>query len=92
VVDDWKIGFNLSDGKFVTKEEVSYNVKRLMSGKSEDGFRNTIKEMKKTLENALSCNGSSEINMARFVKDLRTKISEKMKPVDRSACTGSQNH
>ncbi|KAJ6937693.1 LOW QUALITY PROTEIN: UDP-glycosyltransferase 86A2-like [Populus alba x Populus x berolinensis] len=88
VVDDWKIGFNLSDGRFVTKEEVSNNVKRLMSGKSEDGFRNTIKEMKKTLENALSCNGSSEKNMARFVKDLKTKISEKMKPVDRSACTG----
>uniref|UniRef100_A0A6N2KHZ1 Glycosyltransferase n=1 Tax=Salix viminalis TaxID=40686 RepID=A0A6N2KHZ1_SALVM len=89
VVDDWKIGINLSDGRVVTKEEVSKNVKRLMSGKSEDEFRNNIKEMKKTLENALSCNGSSEKNMALFIKDLEAKISEKMKPGDRSACTDS---
>ncbi|KAJ6369172.1 hypothetical protein OIU78_001520 [Salix suchowensis] len=89
VVDDWKIGINLSDGKLVTKEEVSKNVKRLMSGKSEDAFRNNIKEMKKTLENALSCDGSSEKNMALFIKDLEAKISEKMKPGDRSVCTDS---
>lgn len=76
VVDDWKIGINLSNRKLITKEEVSNNVKRLMSplGKA---HKKAIIQVGNTLENALKPNGSSEKNMGKFIKDLKAKIQEK---------------
>ncbi|XP_021610013.1 UDP-glycosyltransferase 86A2 [Manihot esculenta] len=74
VVDDWKIGINLSDKKVITKEEVSYNINRLMYGESEDEIKNRIKELKKTLEDAVSPSGSSEQNLSQFIKKLMAKI------------------
>lgn len=88
VVDDWKIGINLSNRKVITKEEVSNNINRLMSGKSRDEFRNMIKEAKKTLENALAPSGSSYKNMIQFIEDLKTKI-EKMAQQKKSLCNGT---
>ncbi|XP_012065101.1 UDP-glycosyltransferase 86A2 isoform X2 [Jatropha curcas] len=87
VVDDWKIGINLSSKKVITKDEVSENINRLMCGESKDEFRNRIKEVKKTLENAVSPTGSSEKNMVQFIKDLGTKI-EKMAKAKNSICNG----
>ncbi|XWS53325.1 hypothetical protein CRYUN_Cryun11dG0147100 [Craigia yunnanensis] len=78
-VDDWKTGINLSNKKPITKEEVSDNIHRLMSGKSGDQHRNQVKEVKKTLENALTPNGSSEKNMEQFIKNLKAKIQ--IKPI-----------
>jgi UDP:flavonoid glycosyltransferase YjiC (YdhE family) len=89
VVDDWKVGINLSDRKFVTKEEVSSNINSLFSGKLGDELRTKIKEVKKTLENALSPGGSSEKNMAQFIKDLKNKISDKMDQPNKSICNDS---
>nr|TKR92033.1 glycosyltransferase family protein [Populus alba] len=83
------VGINLSDRKFVTKEEVSSNINSLFSGKLGDELRTKIKEVKKTLENALSPGGSSEKNMAQFIKDLKNKISEKMDQPNKSICNDS---
>ncbi|KAK9290089.1 hypothetical protein L1049_008253 [Liquidambar formosana] len=77
VVDDWRIGVNLCDEKPVTREKVSENINRVMSGKSADELRNQIKEVRKTLENALASNGSSEKNFNQFIKDLSAKVKEK---------------
>ncbi|KAL9371904.1 hypothetical protein Peur_037044 [Populus x canadensis] len=89
VVDDWKVGINLSDRKFVTKEEVSSNINSLFSGKLGNELRTKIKEVKKTLENALSPGGSSEKNMAQFITDLKNKISDKMGQPNKSICNDS---
>ncbi|XVF05728.1 hypothetical protein REPUB_Repub05bG0197500 [Reevesia pubescens] len=75
VVDDWKTGINLSNKNPIRKEEVSDNINRLMSGKSGDQYRNKVKEVKETLENALTPNGSSEKNMDHFIMALKAKIS-----------------
>ncbi|OMO58355.1 UDP-glucuronosyl/UDP-glucosyltransferase [Corchorus olitorius] len=77
VVDDWKTGINLSNIKFITKEEVSDNINRLMSGKSRDQYRNKVKQVKELLGNALKPNGSSEKNMDQFIKELKSKIQTK---------------
>ncbi|OAY38075.1 UDP-glycosyltransferase 86A2 [Manihot esculenta] len=87
VVDDWKIGINLTNRKVITKEEVSDNINRLMCGESRDEFRNRIKEVKKILENAVSPTGSSEKNKVQFIKDLKAKI-EKIAQAKCSKCNG----
>ncbi|XP_022732386.1 UDP-glycosyltransferase 86A2-like [Durio zibethinus] len=78
VVDDWKTGINLINKKPITKEEVSDNINRLMSGKSGDHYRNKVKEVKETLENALTPSGSAEKNMDQFIKELKDKIQIKL--------------
>ncbi|GAV62624.1 UDPGT domain-containing protein, partial [Cephalotus follicularis] len=76
VVHDWKVGINLSNKQSVTKEEVSKNVNRLMSGKSGDELRHSTKDVMKMLDNAWAPNGSSEKNMDQFINDLTAKIQE----------------
>ncbi|EEF38632.1 UDP-glycosyltransferase 86A2 [Ricinus communis] len=76
-VDDWKVGINMSNMKLISKEDVANNINRLMCGNSKDELRNKIKEVKKTLENAVSPGGSSEQNMAQFMKDLEDRIEKK---------------
>ncbi|KAJ9178066.1 hypothetical protein P3X46_009982 [Hevea brasiliensis] len=77
LVDDWKIGINLSYRKVITKEEVSDNE-----------FRNRVKEVKKTLGNAVSPTGSSEKNKVQFIKDLKAKIEK----IDQAKNTKSNGH
>ncbi|KAK6271769.1 hypothetical protein POUND7_008852 [Theobroma cacao] len=79
VVHDWKAGINLSNKNPITREEVSDNINRLMSGKSGDQYRSKAKEVKETLENALTPNGSSEKNMDQFIKELKAKVQ--IKPI-----------
>lgn len=74
VVDDWKIGSNLSNRMPITKEEVSENINRLMSGKARDEYMKAIRQVREKLENATTPNGSSEQNMDSFIKDLRARI------------------
>ena len=74
VVDDWKIGINLNNRRLITKEEVSENINRLMSGKLGDENRKAISQVRNTLENALTPNGSSERNLDQFIKDLKARI------------------
>lgn len=75
VVDDWGIGINLGDRCWlIRKEEVSENVSRLMDEKSGAEFKSAVREMKKTLKDALMTNGSSNRNMECFIRDLETKV------------------
>lgn len=81
VVDDCKTGINLNNKIPITKEEVSDNIQLLMSAKSGDQYRNKVKKVKETLENALTPpNGSSDKNMDQFIKELKAKIQTKTKP------------
>ncbi|KAF8396536.1 hypothetical protein HHK36_018160 [Tetracentron sinense] len=74
VVDDWRVGINLKDGKTVNADEVSEKIDRLMGGKSGEEFRKEINEVRKVLENALMADGSSEKNLDQFVEDLMVTI------------------
>ncbi|KAK0585808.1 hypothetical protein LWI29_034250 [Acer saccharum] len=80
-VDDWKIGLNLCDdnnNKPITRKQVSDKIHRLMRRKSgddddddDDELIKNIKDVKRTLENALSsANGSSERNFHQFINDV----------------------
>ena len=78
VVDDWKVGINISDGKSsIDREEVSEKINHLMMGKSRDAIRRRMDAVKQTLESALKPGGSSENNMDRFKNDLKVRIQEK---------------
>lgn len=75
VADDWKVGINLCDNNksIITKEEVAKKINFLMSEENSKGLRKALKEVKKTMEIALSANGSSEKNFDLFVKDVMAK-------------------
>nr|GMD25420.1 UDP-glycosyltransferase 86A2-like [Ipomoea batatas] len=77
IVDDWKVGLNLCDRKPISKLEISDKIKLLMGGKTSDELRNAVKQVKKTMEAALSPNGSSQKNMDKFIKDVYTAIQQK---------------
>ncbi|XP_073043506.1 UDP-glycosyltransferase 86A1-like [Primulina eburnea] len=77
VVDDWKVGLNLCNGKNITREEVVEKIGTLMDEEKSFKLRQEIKKLRNTLQNASSEDGSSERNFARFVKDLRYKVLTK---------------
>ncbi|KAK9280033.1 hypothetical protein L1049_013718 [Liquidambar formosana] len=77
VVDDWKVGINLSDRKSITRQDVSEKINRMMSGKSGDGLIKKIEEVRKILENALTTDGSSEKNMDQFIEHLKARIQKR---------------
>lgn len=77
VVEDWKVGINLRDGRHISKEKVSEKINRLMDGKSGSQYRAAVREVKKTLESAVKPNGSSDKGMNQFVNDLKATISNK---------------
>ncbi|GMN39189.1 hypothetical protein TIFTF001_008411 [Ficus carica] len=78
VVDDWRIGLNLCDGKSLNRVEVAEKIGRIMSGKSAEELRKEIIKFRQILENALSVNGSLERNLCQFITDVKAKISERM--------------
>nr|AYR16631.1 UDP-glucosyltransferase UGT86A16 [Polygala tenuifolia] len=73
VVDDWKVGINLSDHKNITKDDVSRNVNRLMGRKSCLKFVNAIAEVKKLMGGAWTTDGLSQRNMDSFIEGLEHK-------------------
>lgn len=75
VVDDWGIGVNLRDKKSVTREEVGQKIRRLMIGGLADELRKKVREVRKTLDDALGPNGSSEKNLNDFISDVKVKIA-----------------
>ncbi|XP_059667620.1 UDP-glycosyltransferase 86A1-like isoform X2 [Cornus florida] len=77
VVDDWKIGINLCDRKVVRRDEVSIKINRLMHEKTSEDLRNEIRKLRKTLENALAADGSSEKNLTQLIKDVKAKIQKR---------------
>ncbi|XP_016471175.1 UDP-glycosyltransferase 86A1-like [Nicotiana tabacum] len=77
VVDDWKIGINLCDKESITRDEVSEKVKLLLRGKVAEEMKQQIKKVRKTLEDAVAINGSSQVNFTKFIDDLKSKIPKK---------------
>ncbi|XVE96629.1 hypothetical protein REPUB_Repub02eG0239200 [Reevesia pubescens] len=92
VVDDWKIGLNLSDNKQIKRDQVAEKIHRVMGGKSADELRKNIKEVKKNLENAMSAVGSSEENINQFISDVQTKIQKKRGSAMCHQVNSSTNH
>ncbi|KAG6606041.1 UDP-glycosyltransferase 86A1 [Cucurbita argyrosperma subsp. argyrosperma] len=77
VVEDWKVGINLRDGRQISKERVSEKINHLMDAKSGSQYRAAVGEVKKALENAVKPNGSSHQSMNQFIKDFNAAISDK---------------
>ncbi|CAK9182605.1 unnamed protein product [Ilex paraguariensis] len=78
VVDDWRIGINLCDKKSITREEVVEKINSLMRGNtSSNELRKEMKKVKKTLENALDIDGSSEKNFEQFIKKVKELIGKR---------------
>ncbi|XP_042495281.1 UDP-glycosyltransferase 86A1-like [Macadamia integrifolia] len=76
VVDDWRIGMDLCRRKNqVTKDEVADKINRLMSGKDGEKYREEIKRLRKTLENAMAVGGSSGRNLDRFIVELMERTA-----------------
>ncbi|KAG8376590.1 hypothetical protein BUALT_Bualt09G0079400 [Buddleja alternifolia] len=74
IVDDWKIGISLCDGKSVDRTKVAEKIKSFMSGTTSKSLKHEATKVKKTLQNALEIDGSSERNFDKFVNDLKEKI------------------
>lgn len=77
VVDDWKIGIDLSDKDSITSDEVAEKVKFLIKGEEAEEMKQRIKKIKKELEDGLAINGSSQVNFTKFMDDLKSKIPMK---------------
>ncbi|KAK6147019.1 hypothetical protein DH2020_017931 [Rehmannia glutinosa] len=88
VVNDWKIGINLCDRASITREEVEEKIRYLMSEKTSKELRNAIKEVSRTMENALTIDGSSEKNFKLLIEDIKAQMNKKtglaFEVVDRS--------
>uniref|UniRef100_A0A7N0RCN2 Glycosyltransferase n=1 Tax=Kalanchoe fedtschenkoi TaxID=63787 RepID=A0A7N0RCN2_KALFE len=76
VVDDWKIGMNLLDRKYVVREHVCEKIKCLMGKASGELYRNNAAELSKLMEGVWSSGGSSDKNMNRFVKDVKARTQK----------------
>ncbi|KAM3340271.1 UDP-glycosyltransferase 86A1 [Capsicum galapagoense] len=77
VVDDWKIGINLFDKGSITRDEVAEKVKFLIRGKEAEEMKQQMKKIKNELEDAVAINGSSQVNLTKFMDDLTSKIQKK---------------
>lgn len=53
MVDDWKIGVNLCDGKSVEREKVAENITNFMLLTSSRGLKEKIKKVTETLHKAV---------------------------------------
>ncbi|XVF76417.1 hypothetical protein PTKIN_Ptkin13bG0264600 [Pterospermum kingtungense] len=92
VVDDWKIGLNLSDDRKIKKDEVAEKIHRVMGGKTADELRKYMMEVKKKLEGALSSVGSSEKNFNKFIADVQIKTRNKRASAMCQHGNSSANH
>lgn len=73
VVHDWKLGINLCDEKTISREQVSENIARLMSGEIlNNKLMKEMKKVRKTLENATD--GSSDKNFEEFISAVKVNM------------------
>lgn len=78
VVNDWKIGINLCDQKSVNRGEVAEKINHFMSQSTSEKLRNEIKKVRKTQENALARDGSSQQNFDKFIDEVKVKITARV--------------
>ncbi|KAG8376588.1 hypothetical protein BUALT_Bualt09G0079200 [Buddleja alternifolia] len=74
IVDDWKIGISLCDGKSVDRTKVAEKIKSFMAGTTSKSLKHEATKVKKTLQNALEVDGSSGRSFDQFVNDLKEKL------------------
>ncbi|KAL2239850.1 UNVERIFIED_CONTAM: UDP-glycosyltransferase 86A1 [Sesamum indicum] len=92
VVDDWKIGINLCDKVRVTSVEVAEKINQLKEGTIGDEVRVSIKNVKSTSEKALASEGSSEMNIGRFIRKIEGRIRENRKNEYKNATTNGHKN
>lgn len=73
VVDDWKAGINLCQGDLLLVNEVAESVKLVMNGETSCELRENVGRVRRKLEDALGCNGTSRINFDKFVEDVMSR-------------------
>ncbi|CAN8316770.1 unnamed protein product [Cochlearia groenlandica] len=78
VVDDWRIGINLCEKNMITRDQVSWNVRKLMNGETSSELRSNVGKIKCHLKDAITAVGSSEKNFKSFVSEVQDKIETKM--------------
>ncbi|KAK9158511.1 hypothetical protein Scep_005085 [Stephania cephalantha] len=77
VVDDWKVGLDINKRLKISRKDVAAKINELMSGKSRNELAKKMNRLNKTLQNALTDEGSSEKNLNQFIHDLTSLISKK---------------
>ncbi|KAK9669215.1 hypothetical protein RND81_13G116300 [Saponaria officinalis] len=73
VVDDWKIGVNLCNGRIIQRGEITEQIKSFMSQKHRKDLKENISDKKNILQRAVDIGGSSEKYLDRFVKEVSDK-------------------
>nr|BBC62122.1 glucosyltransferase 29 [Nemophila menziesii] len=91
VVNDWKIGLNLCDKKPITKTLVSNKINEVMNMKSDDGIRKAVKEVKKTMDKAMTKFGSSEKNIDQIIPELEIALDKKLAAKNKNSKSSSNN-
>ncbi|EPS66198.1 hypothetical protein M569_08580, partial [Genlisea aurea] len=77
VVDDWKVGLNLCDGKAINRNDIAEKIKILMTGNTSKDFKHRILNVGDCLRAAVEPNGSSDRNFNQFVNRLKEELTTK---------------
>ncbi|KAH0673561.1 hypothetical protein KY284_024648 [Solanum tuberosum] len=77
VVNEWKVGFDLSNGRILKRQEIAQKIDCFIAEANK--LRINLEETRKKLEDALSENGSSGRNYKQLIYDIKSKIQQKSK-------------
>lgn len=77
VVSEWKVGYDLSSGRILRRQEIAQKIDSFITEANE--LRINLDETRKKLEDALSENGSSERDYKQLICDIQSKIQQKSK-------------
>ncbi|XP_051130651.1 UDP-glycosyltransferase 86A1-like [Andrographis paniculata] len=79
VVEDWKVGVNLSgvNGGSLKEEEVAEKIGGLMEGEMRKGLKEEVEKVGKVLQAAAAENGSAAGNFDRFAAELSEQLQRR---------------
>ncbi|KAM3268547.1 UDP-glycosyltransferase 86A1 [Capsicum chacoense] len=83
VVDEWKVGFNLTEGRILKRQEIAQKIDCFITKVNELSIN--LEEARKKLEDALSENGSSGRNCKQLICDIKYKIQQKSKSSNKTS-------
>ncbi|XP_004239693.1 UDP-glycosyltransferase 86A1 [Solanum lycopersicum] len=75
VVREWKVGFDLSSGRILKRQEIAQKLDCFITEANQ--LRINLDKTRKKLEDALSENGSSGRNYKQLICDINSKIQQK---------------
>lgn len=84
VVSEWNVGFDLSSGRILTRQEIAQKIDSFITEAKE--LRINLEETRKKLQDALSENGSSGRNYKQLICDINSKLQQKSKSNKTSIC------